>query len=509
MKRDGALESIWQAGQEDYQPANSWEKDTVYDAVIIGGGITGLTTGLLLQSQGKKCILAEAHTIGFGTSLGTSAHLNTILDTPYHIIEKNFSEAAASQMALASGGAIDLIEQIVTEKEIECNFRYETGYLFAQNETEAEELEKLKAGAEKAGIVADWSPQIPLPFDFIKACRVGFQAQLHIGNYLTGLAGAFEAAGGVILQHCTATAVQEDNGVTVTTSLGDIKGRNLVYATHIPPGINILHFRCAPYRSYVAAFRLNSGKYPEGLVYDMKDPYNYFRTEEIDGTKYLIAGGFDHKTGHEDNTEMVFTRLEAFLRQHFDIASIDYKWSSQYYVPVDGLPYIGLLPGHDHIYTGTGYNGNGLVFGTVAAQMISDAILGIENPYASILSPGRVKPVAGFVEFVKENADVVSQFIGKRFSYEKISVLSELAKGEAVLAEWESKKVALYKDEQGKVFAMDPVCPHAGCIVAWNSAEKSWDCPCHGGRYAPNGALLTGPATKNLTPLLWEEMDGD
>lgn len=509
MERDGSLRSIWQDGQANYQPSNTWEKDTVYDVVITGAGITGLTTALLLQQQGKKCLIAEAHTIGYGTSLGTSAHLNTILDSPYTLIEKNFSQEAAKQMATASRQAIDLIEVLIDELDIACNFKYKTGYLFAQNDEEATALDAIKEASERAGIVVNWSPQVPGPFSVTKACRIGFQGQLHIGKYLTGLAAAFEAAGGVILQHCVVSSAEEAGHITLTTSLGEIKAAKLVYATHIPPGVNILHFRNAPYRSYVMACRLNTDQYPDGLVYDMKEPYNYFRTEEIDGIKYLIAGGFDHKTGHETDTAQIFTRQEAFLRTLFDIASIDYKWSSQYYNPVDGLPYIGLLPGHENIYTGTGYSGNGLVLGTLAAQMISDAITGHDNPYTDLLRPSRIKPIAGFADFIKENADVVSHFIGDRFSYEQISTLSELAKGAAVVAEWEGRKVALYKDEQGKVMALDPVCPHTKCIVAWNSAEKSWDCPCHGGRFAPNGTLLTGPASTNLTVLLWEEMDGD
>jgi Rieske Fe-S protein len=229
----------------------------------------------------------------------------------------------------------------------------------------------------------------------------------------------------------------------------------------------------------------------------------------VDGVKYVVAGGFDHKTGHEENTEAVFTELEAYVRGIYNVASMDYKWSSQYFTAADGLPYIGTKPGHSKMYVATGFNGNGITLGTLAAIMLTRAILGQECPYANLLRPSRIKPIAGFMNFVKENADVVSQFINKRFAYEKISTLAELAKDEATLVDWDGKKVALYKDEAGKVKAVDPVCPHAKCIVAWNSAEKSWDCPCHGARYLPDGQLITGPARKNLTPLMWEDMDGD
>jgi len=283
----------------------------------------------------------------------------------------------------------------------------------------------------------------------------------------------------------------------------------VVYATHIPPGLNILHMRCAPYRSYAMALSTTSGMYPDALIYDMQDPYHYIRTQIIDGRSYLIVGGFDHKTGHEKNTDYVFSELEAYAKQYFSIAEVNWQWSSQYYVPADGLPYIGKLPGSDRIFTGTGYNGNGIIFGTLAGKILCQLITQGSSTYEHLFNPNRIKPIAGFANFVKENADVVSHFISQRLKHDEVNELAELAPGDAIVATWDGHKVALYKDEKGHIYAVDPVCPHAKCIVNWNSAEKSWDCPCHGGRYAPNGALLTGPATKGLTQIKWEDIEGD
>ena len=511
MNRDGQLHSIWQDTVADYAPANSWNHDTTYDVLIVGAGITGLTTGLLLQRAGKKCIIAEAHNLGFGTTSGTTAHLNTMLDTTYDVAERDFGAEGAKLLHSAAKESIEQIDAFVQELGIDCGFSYQPGYLLAQDEKEAGNLQKIVEGAVRAGAQVSYSDTAPVPLPFVKAARFEGQAQFHATRYLTGLASAYEAAGGILLEHAPVSKVSfKDKIYEVETSLGAIKAQKLVYATHLPQGINLLHFRCAPYRSYAVACKLSDDNYPEGLAYDMKDPYNYFRTQEIDGQPYLIAGGFDHKTGHGENTDQCFRQLEAFVRNHYDVASIDYSWSSQYWTASDGLPYIGQVPGADEgTYTGTGYGGNGLIFGTLAGKMLCDAIMQRENRYADLLKPSRIKPIAGFAEFVKENLDVVSQFINKRFSYEKISTLSELAAGEATLADWEGKKVALYKNEAGKVFAVDPVCPHAKCIVGWNSAEKSWDCPCHGARYTPQGEMITGPARHGLTPLIWEGMDGD
>lgn len=509
MKRDGALTSIWQEGIEDYKPVNNWNKDEVYDVLIVGGGITGLTTALILQSEGKKCILAEAQTLGFGATGGTTAHLNTILDSPYNEIEKNFGADAAKQVAAATREAIDLVEGLINKYSINCDFEYKPAYLFAQDDKEKKMLDDIEEASIRAGVTVSCSDSLPVPIPFIKACRFDLQGQLHATKYIMGLAKAFEQEGGVILQQCMAGDVKEGEYHSVDTTLGAIKATYAVYATHIPPGINLLHFRNAPYRSYAAAFTLKTSTYPSALIYDMKEPYHYFRAHTVNGQQYIIGGGFDHKTGHNANTEEVFRELEAYLRSNFDVDEIAYKWSSQYYVPADGLPYIGKLPGYDKIFTATGFNGNGITLGSLAGKIICEFITNKESKYGQLFSPSRIKPIAGFTEFVKENADVVSRFIGDRLSYEKIKSLVELAPGAATVAEWEGRKVALYKEENGKLHALDPVCPHARCIVAWNNAEKSWDCPCHGGRYAANGALLTGPATKGLTQIKWEDIEGD
>jgi glycine/D-amino acid oxidase-like deaminating enzyme/nitrite reductase/ring-hydroxylating ferredoxin subunit len=509
MNRDGAAKSLWQNDLDDYSPSNPWNKDQVYDVLVVGGGVTGLVTALLLQESGKKCIIAEAHNIAFGTSGGTTAHLNTLLDFPYYQVAKDFGEDASRALATGAREAIDIVEALISRYGIDCGFEYKTAYLFSQTSDETEELEKIKTGCENANVLVEWSDAIPVPMSFQKAIKVNFQGQLHPTLYLQGLARAFEKNGGVILQRCTVNDLKSDDIVTADTSLGVIKASKAIYATHLPPGINIFSFRCAPYRSYVLAATLTDGKYPDGLAYDSKDPYHYYRTQTVNGQSYLIAGGNDHKTGHNQNTDYVFTELEAHVREHFSVDMIAYKWSSQYYEPVDGLPYIGQMPGNDLVYVATGYSGNGFTLGHLAGITLCRIISGTETPYEDLFDPGRIKVVAGFRDFLKENTDVISHFVSGRFSYEKISQLVQLAPGEAAIADWEGHKVALYKDPRGHVYAVDPVCTHAGCIVDWNAAEQSWDCPCHGSRFAPNGDLLTGPAFKGLPQVKWEDIEGD
>ena len=247
------------------------------------------------------------------------------------------------------------------------------------------------------------------------------------------------------------------------------------------------------------AIKLEGDNYPQALGYDLCDPYHYYRSQKINGEEFLIAGGEDHKTGHGENAEQCFRNLESYLRKYFAIEKIAFKWSSQYFIPADGLPYIGHLPGsRKNIYAATGFNGNGMILGTISARIITDLILTGENKYKELFSPARVKPVAGFASFLKEAADVAGHLIGDKFKTEKIKELTDLAAGEAKIVKYEGNVIALYKDEDHNIHAVNSACTHIKCTVAWNNTEKTWDCPCHGSRFSVDGELLTGPARKDL-----------
>ena len=291
----------------------------------------------------------------------------------------------------------------------------------------------------------EYAKEIPVPVDFIKAIVYERQAQFHPAKYFYALAKAFEDAGGTLLQECRITGVKENNTLEIESSRGRINALQMIYATHVPPGVNLLHFRCAPYRSYAMAVKLKDDNYPDALAYDMYDPYHYYRTQEIDGEKYLIAGGEDHKTAHKENTEACFTKLESYLHKYFDIEEISFKWSSQYFQSTDGLPYIGHLPGNpDNIFVATGFGGNGMTYSHVTALLLTDLIANGKSRYEKLFDPNRIKPVAGFANFVKEAADVVGEFVGKWFSSSKIKELRNLANGEAKVVKYEGDILLLY-----------------------------------------------------------------
>ncbi|GEN74546.1 FAD-dependent oxidoreductase [Chryseobacterium hagamense] len=498
MYRDGARKSIWQEEIKRFSSETGFHHQ--YDAAIVGGGITGVSTALKLQQSGKKCILLEAANIGFGTTGGTTAHLNDFFDTTFKEAISDFGEDNAKLLAEVGQEAIGIIETNIRNYNIDCNFERKTAYLFALDEKQEKQLQDIVDGASEVGHEMRYVDEIPFPIPFKKAVSIPDQAQFHPIRYIKALAEAFINAGGMILEDCLCENYDEqEDEVILKTSKGEIRASNVVYATHIPPGLSILHTTNAPYRSYAMAFSLKDENYPKDLGYDLIDPYHYYRVQEINGEMLLIAGGEDHKTGHEEDTGECFSRLENYVRKYFDVETAYYSWSSQYYEPTDGFPYIGKLPGSKgKVYAATGFRGNGMIFGTISSQIISDLITDGSSKYENVFNPSRIKPIAGFTSFVEENAVVAYDFIKDKLFKEKITSLSDVTEGEAKVVKYEGDSYALYKETGGKVHLVKSTCPHAKCEVRWNSAELSWDCPCHGSRFNVNGKILTGPSVTAL-----------
>ena len=499
IARDGNCTSLWQATSIPYHPAFTELPAKRFDVVIVGGGITGISTALLLQEAGKSCMVVEAANLCFGTTGGTTAHLNTLLDTPYATIQNKFSKEAALLVLESTRHAIQFIQDNINRYQIDCNFRNVEACLFAKNEKQEKELGSILETLNEIGLPASYFDRLPIPISFRKAIRVKEQAKFNPVRYVYGLAKAFENAGGLIIENCRVTKVDEKEGLEIHTTKGTVVADDIIYATHIPPGVNLLHLRCIPYRSYAMAVSLLNDNYPDDLVYDMDDPYHYYRSQSIDGRQFLIVGGKDHKTAHEENTVARFLQLESHIRSLFEVESIHSKWSSQFFESADGLPYIGHLPANpEHFYVATGFGGHGMIYSAVAAITLTDMLLNKECKYADLYDPNRIKPIAGFSNFVTHNVDVIKQFAGKFFTGDDLPALADLASGEARIVKYENHKLAIYKDERGTIHALNPTCTHLKCEVNWNSAEKSWDCPCHGARYSYDGKLLTGPADHDL-----------
>ncbi len=501
VSRDGQHISVWQDTTRAWkESATPIRKNT--DVIIVGAGITGITTALMLQKAGKQCIILEAKSIGYGTTGGTTAHLNTLLDTPYTTLIKNFGEANANLVARGAEQALIHIRENTEQYRIDCGYERCKAFLYAQNEKQNEELQEIHKACKTVLLPVAEEATIPVSIPFTRALSVSDQAKFHPLRYIQGLAKEFIALGGSILENVRVTGVtQEAQTVTVETSQKSYMCQHLIYATHVPPGINLIHLRYTPLRSYAIAVRLKDANYPEHLAYDMYDPYHYYRTQQIDGKDFLIAGGEDHQTGEDINTEACLNRLKSHVLKNFDVAEITHCWSSQYYDTTDGLPYIGALPGNpDNVLVATGFGGNGMTYGTLSALILKDIIFKEPNPLIDIFSPSRIKPVAGFKSFVEHNVHVAKEVLKKVFSLdtEPNHGLADIAATEGKVMEIEGRKVGVYKDAQGSIHAVSATCTHMGCTVSFNQTERSWDCPCHGARFSVHGKVLNGPADRDL-----------
>lgn len=497
MKRDGKNKSLWQSvDMKKCIPENMAIK---YDVIIAGAGITGITAGYLLQRAGKRCLIIESENIGFGTTGGTTAHINTFYDAQYDQVINDFGEEEAKLLAETGPEVIAQIKTIIDELHIDCEFDSRDAYVFSLDDDQTERLNKMFEATKRVGLPIEKVITNPFPIPCNEVVKIGNQAQFHPMKYVKAVSEAFSRIGGSIITGEMVTEVSEkEEALVVKTSLSEYHAVDFMWATHVVPNINRMNFLAAPYRSYVVAFTLKDGNYPKAQGSDMSEPYHYYRTQEIDGKQFIIAGGEDHKTGHEDDPEARFMKLKNYVRQYFNIDEITHRWSSQFYTPVDGLPFIGKEPGKNHIFWATGFDGNGMTFGTLSAMVITDLILDKENKYVKLFDPSRLNVAASIKDVLKENADAVFHLIKDKFTAEKIDNLSEIKNDEGRTISLDGKTMSVYRDTEGVLHAVSSACTHMGGNVGFNNTEKSWDCPCHGARFDIDGSLLNGPASKDL-----------
>jgi glycine/D-amino acid oxidase-like deaminating enzyme/nitrite reductase/ring-hydroxylating ferredoxin subunit len=471
--------------------------DLTVDVVVVGGGIAGLTTAWLLQRAGKKVAVLEMNRLLTGQTGQTTAHLTELLDTPYSTLRSDFGEKGARMAATSSRDAIEQIAALVVELGVDCGFQRVPMYRYAETERELRDLEREVEAAQAVGLRARLTRDTPLPYPVKGALRLEDQALFHPRAYLLAMAERLEAGGCLIFEDTRAVDIQDGLPCRVITERGTVTATDVVEATTTPLNRLFLHTKLYPYRTYAVAGPLE-GPLEPGLYYDSQDPYHYIRTQRVDGVDYLIVGGEDHKVGHDEQTEQHYAALEAYTRRLFPVTRITHRWSGQVIEPADGLAYIGRNSASRHTWVATGFSGTGMTWGTLSAMILSDLILGRENPYAALYDATRVKVRAGAKDFLQENADVAFRFVVDRLSRPDGRRLSEVAPGEGKILEVDGQKVAVYREESGACHAVSPVCTHVGCHVHWNSAERSWDCPCHGARYSPTGKVLNGPAVKDL-----------
>lgn len=504
-------DSIW-AATASVPTSPELTRDVAADVCIVGAGIAGMTTAYLLGRAGKAVVIVEDGQIASGQTHLTTAHLSNAIDDRYVEIERMHGAEGARLAAQSHSAAIDRIEAIVREEGVDCDFERLDGYLFAPTDADREVLEREYDAARRTEVVeVEWVPRAPWEhFDTGPCLRFRAQGQFHPLAYLSQLAAAIRRDGGRIYGNTHVKSVEGGSIGRVETSRGPVVTADaVVVATNTPINDLIaIHTKQAPYRTYVIGAGIRRGAVPHALYWDTLDPYHYVRLQAaLNGgespmdREILVVGGEDHKSGQIEDTEHPYTRLEAWARQRFpDLEGVAYRWTGQVMESFDGLAFIGRNPLDKHnVFIATGDSGMGMTHGTIAGMLLSDLILGKDNPWARLYDPSR-KTLRSLGEFAKENLNVAGQY-AKWLTPGEVKSVDEIAPGQGAIVRRGLTKIAAYRDAEGRMTERSAVCTHLGCVVDWNPSSRTWDCPCHGSQFDPFGKVINGPANRDLPPV--------
>lgn len=506
----GKSVSLWMAGTEipDFGPLTHNEHA---DVCIVGAGIAGLTAAYLLGREGKTVIVLDDGPIAAGETERTSAHLCWALDDRFYELERLHGEKGARLAAESHAAAIDMIEMIVAEERIDCEFERVDGYLFVPRGEAAGHLDEELAAVLRTGMPGvEMVSRAPIEsYDTGPAIRFPRQAQFHPLKYMAALAKAIVRDGGRICGQTHASRIEGGDSARVETKDGPVAtARTIIVATNTPVNdMYAIHTKQAAYRTFAIGAIVPANSISKALYWDTADPYHYVRLQSLSDNKFgaigddmLIVGGEDHKTGQADDAESRYLRLEEWARMRFPMmGKIRYRWSGQVMEPVDGIAFIGRNPmDQGNVFVVTGDSGNGLTHGTIAAMIFADLIQGRENPWTALYDPAR-KTLGAIGRFAKETLNVAAQY-ADWVTPGEVKDETAIASGTGAVVRRGLKKIAIYRDPEGKLHEFSAACPHLGGVLAWNHSEKSWDCPCHGSRFDATGKVVNGPAISDLSP---------
>lgn len=491
-------ESVWRATAElpSFPPL---EGDLDVDVAVVGGGITGLTTALLLQRDGARVALIEARRVGDGATGATTGKVTSQHGLTYANLLGRHGERTARAYADANQQAIDVVERLAQETSADCDLERASAFVYATAADERAALEAEHAAATSLGLPAHLTTDVDLPFPVELALRFDDQAHLHPGRYLAALARTLAAGEARVVGDTRALGVEEHGDrATVRTTRGDVRAGAVVVATLLPFVDRGGFFaRAFPSRSYGIAARLRT-EAPSGMHLTVGRPTRSTRPWRDGGRPGLIVVGSGHPTGERDVGPGRWGELERWTRAHFDVASFDYRWSSQDHLPADGLPYVGRSPRSARIYVATGFKKWGLTNGTAAAQLLTDLVAGRESPWLPAFDATRIGDARAVATIARENLGVAVRFVTDRVARVRAGAVDHLEPGTGGVVEVDGQAVGAYRDASDNVHAVSLTCTHLGCTLRWNAAEVSWDCPCHGSRFAVDGAVLDGPAVRPL-----------
>lgn len=489
----------------------SLDEDITVDVVIVGAGITGVTAAYLLKRSGLSVALVERDRCGMGDTSRTTAHLTCLPDLLPTQMLNRLGHGEAHVAWTAGQEAIFQIQQIVETLQIDCGFHRVPGYLMGSISEGAHDQTRLIQreidAVHDMGFAADKVESVPI-FG-LPGMRLSQQALFHPLRYLGAMLSTIDGAGSYVFEDTEVKSISDNGSPKVCTEHCSIDCHYVVIATHVPiVGKNsmaramLLQSKLSPCSSYAIGAKLPPRSLPQALFWDTSHPYYYCRIHAEPTHDYVIFGGKDHKTGQIAHTQLCYDALEAMLLKHFPDAKVHRKWSGQVIETCDGLPLIGNLSERQMI--ATGFAGNGVTFGTISAMMACDLAQGRRNSWTAMFDPHRRSILTGTWDYVKQNMDYPYYMARDWLKPPEGRSLDVLQPGEARVIKMDGKRVAAYRDENGELSAVSAVCTHMGCVVHWNEAEKTWDCPCHGSRFRPTGEVLAGPAETPLQAVAHE-----
>jgi glycine/D-amino acid oxidase-like deaminating enzyme/nitrite reductase/ring-hydroxylating ferredoxin subunit len=487
-------DSLW-IETSDGPPRPPLARDLNVDVAVIGAGITGATSALLLKQGGATVAVLEVGRVCEGTTGYTTAKLTSLHGTAYRELTSNFGAEGARTYAHANEGGLARVASLVSELGIDCDFRRRPNYTYAETRAALSDIEEELEAARDAGLPVTFTDTLDLPFQVEGAVCLADQAEFHPRKYVLALAERIDGDGSYVFERTRAEGVDQGPPCRVRANGQTITAGTVIVATGMPILDRGLYFaRETPVRSYVVAVRAASRLH--GMYISSGQPTRSLRTHPTSDGELVLVGGESHKPG-TGNPDAAYERLEEFAREHFDVEQVPYRWATQDYVTADGMPYVGRLwPFSDRILTATGFRKWGLANGTAAAMMLSDRVLGRENAWAGAFDSTRIKPLASARAMLKEGVQDGFHFFADRLR--KRASADDVAPGEGRVVGSGLAQRAVYRDAGGALHAVSARCTHLGCIVSWNRAERSWDCPCHGSRFDTDGEVLQGPAVKPL-----------
>lgn len=490
--------AIWSSERDDvaFAPLG---RDLNVDVAIVGGGITGITTAALLARAGRRVAVLESSRVGYGTTGSSTGNLYATVGHSLHKLTAKWGSDTVAQVVQSRSSAIDLIEQLVRDHGLKCDFARQPWVLYSlQASREIERMLDAECKAALAcGLRARITKDLPLPYPVHQALVISDQAQFHPLKYVRQLAAAIQSDRCLIHEGTPVIDIDEDAAVLKTPGF-KVNADHIMLATHTPKGVSALHTALGPYREYAVAAPVPGDKLAGGIFWSTGAESYSIRRADIDGEPHVILIGEKHKTGQREDAESAYRKLEEVLRTRFNVSHATRFWSAQQYRAADHLPYIGVSPSSDNVHFATGFAGDGLTYGTLAAMLVSDRIAGRENPLLTLYSPRRFTPVKSASQFVKENLNVAGFYVKDYFNGADAKDSSAIGKGQGKIVEAGSDKVAVYRDDNDQLHAVSAICTHMKCVVHWNNAERSWDCPCHGSRFSHHGDVLEGPAIMPL-----------